>query len=197
MKIVGKIGFLLVVIGFFMPVACDQSGFEIAKHFIGDEDSVVIGILMYLVFISAILGVITGVLLLQNMEVSSGFEWFCLLVCIVSGLIVYFTQLEGGPELQSGAYMIITGWIVAFIGQLVPDSNSANSNRRGGYYSNKKCRQCGNIYSGSNSLCPKCNSSLYEETNLSTYSGETWVCKKCNTQNKITASFCKDCGEPK
>lgn len=28
-------------------------------------------------------------------------------------------------------------------------------------------------------------------------SGDTWVCKKCNTQNKITASFCKDCGEAK
>ena len=28
-------------------------------------------------------------------------------------------------------------------------------------------------------------------------SGETWTCKKCNTQNNITASFCKNCGEAK
>jgi hypothetical protein len=28
-------------------------------------------------------------------------------------------------------------------------------------------------------------------------SGDSWVCKKCNTQNNITASFCKNCGEHK
>jgi hypothetical protein len=120
LRTVGKIGFLLVVIGFLMPVACDQNGFELANTFI--ESQVIIGILMYLIFISAISGVILGVLLLQNKEVSKGLDWFCLLACIVSGLIVYFIQFEGGPELQSGAYIILTGWIIAFLSLIVPDS---------------------------------------------------------------------------
>jgi len=206
-RVAGKIGFLLVIIGFFMPVACDQTGFEIAKYFI--EDDVIIGILMYLVFFSAIIGAILGVVLLQNKEVSRGFEWFCLLVCIISGLIVYFTQLDGGPDLQSGAYMILTGWIVAFIFQLIPDSNPTGPYNKNGYSYNKKCRQCGTIYSGSLSSCPKCNFSLYEETNQSIGGtnpntspiygnhGDTWVCKKCNESNPITASTCKGCGEYK
>ena len=126
-----------------MPIACDQNGFGLAKYFI--EDNTIIGILMYLVFISAIVGVILGVLLLQNMEVSKGFEWFCLSTCIASGLIVYFTQLEGGPELQSGAYMIITGWIVAFIFQVIPDQGNIGQKR----VANRRCRQCEKIYSTS------------------------------------------------
>lgn len=124
LRTAGKIGFLLVIIGFFMPVACDMNGFELAKNFI--EDDVKTGVLMYLVFISAIVGVVLGVLLLQNKKVSKSFEWLCLSVCIASGLIVYFTQLEDGPELQSGAYMILTGWIVAFIFQIIPDSSGKN-----------------------------------------------------------------------
>jgi hypothetical protein len=75
------------------------------------------------------------------------------------------------------------------------------------YSSNKKCRQCGNIYSGSLSSCPKCNFSLYEETNqridvtispivapINANYGDTWTCKKCNEINLNTAPTCKGCG---
>ena len=133
LKVVGKIGFLLVFIGFFMPVACDQNGFELAKYFI--EDNFIIGILMYLVFISAIVGVILGILLMQNKEVDKGFEWICLIVCMSSGLIVYFTQLEDGPKLQSGAYMILTGWIITLIFQIIPELNSTNLINQSSYSS--------------------------------------------------------------
>jgi RNA polymerase subunit RPABC4/transcription elongation factor Spt4 len=70
----------------------------------------------------------------------------------------------------------------------------------------KKCRQCSTLYNGYN--CPKCGSSLYEETNLSSQvkgfkpisssvTGESWTCKKCNEINSITSSSCKGCGEYK
>jgi len=207
LRIAAKIGFLLVVIGFFMPVACDQNGLQLAKYFM--DENTIIGILLYLLFISAIIGVILGILLLQNKEVSKGLEWFCLIVCISSGLIVYFTQLEGGPELQSGAYMILIGWILTFILQIIPDSNSSNTNKRSDYSSNKKCRNCGTIYSGSRTSCPKCSSSLYEEKNqgidvnissippINKNYGETWICKKCGEKNSITSTTCKSCGEYK
>jgi hypothetical protein len=42
-----------------------------------------------------------------------------------------------------------------------------NTRQKSTYAVNKKCRQCGIIYSGSHSSCPKCNFSLYEETNQS------------------------------
>jgi uncharacterized membrane protein YccF (DUF307 family) len=74
---------------------------------------------------------------------------------------------------------------------------------------NKKCRQCGIIYSGSQPSCPKCNSSLYEETNqginvtsspstsLDKNSGDIWICKKCGEGNSMASSSCKSCGEYK
>ena len=72
------------------------------------------------------------------------------------------------------------------------------------YSSNKKCRQCGKIYTGSG-ICPNCSSSFYEETNqradsdsvvpiVTPISGETWYCKKCGEKNALTSSSCKGCG---
>ena len=205
----GKIGFLLVIIGFFMPIACDMNGFELASN-MSDRGETFTAVLFYILFISAIIGFLTIVPLLQKKDGSIALEWLCLFVCIGSGLIIYFTQLEGGPDLQNGAYTILTGWIVAFIGQIIhsPSStNSTNSYNRSSDSSNRKCRQCGAIYSGSYSSCPKCKSSLYEETNQSINNsstapinanyGDTWTCKKCNEVNPNTRPTCKGCGEYK
>jgi len=159
----GKISFLLVIIGFFMPIACDLNGFQLAEIFF--EDDVIFGILMYLIFISAIIGLTLGFLLIFNNKVNRGFEWTCLLLCITSGISIYIFMLQGGPELQSGAYLILTGWIFAFIFQVISDSSSKNSQNLSS--SNKKCRQCQTIYKGFHSSCPKCNFFLYEETDQS------------------------------
>jgi hypothetical protein len=123
LRTIGKIGFLLVIIGFFMPVACDENGFGLAKFFIDDGGrEIIFGILMYLVFINAIFGIILGVILLQKREVNITLDWLCLIACIASGLIVFFSQLQDLPELQSGAYMILTGWIIAFLSLIIPNS---------------------------------------------------------------------------
>ena len=117
LRTIGKIGFLLVIIGFFMPVACEMNGFELANTFFENEQ-VFVGILMYLVFISAIAGIAIGVLLLIKKTIKSSVDWIIIGVCIVSGLIVYFTQLEE-LELNNGAYVILSGWIIALVGQIV------------------------------------------------------------------------------
>jgi len=48
-----------------------------------------------------------------------GFDWLVIIVCIASGLIVYFRLLKKGPDLQSGAYLILIGWIIALGGQIL------------------------------------------------------------------------------
>jgi hypothetical protein len=118
-RVIGKIALLLVVFGFFMPIACDQNGFQLAKTFNG-YDNTISSVFLYVLFISALAGCIIGVLLLLKKNIKTGIDWICLLVCIGSGLFVYFNSLKDNKvELQNGAYVILIGWIIAVIAQIV------------------------------------------------------------------------------
>ena len=119
-RAIAKLGLLLVIIGFFMPVACDQNGFQIANFFM-KNDNVMQGIFTYLLFISALIGVIIGVLLISrsSIGVSPSIELVIIIVCIASGLIIYFGSLENNVRLQNGAYVILAGWIVALVCQVL------------------------------------------------------------------------------
>ena len=117
-RTIAKFGLLLVIIGFTMPIACDQNGFQIADY-MTDNDMTLEGVLLYLLFISAVIGVIIGVLLLMNKKINSTVDWLVIVVCIASGLYVYLTQFKDGPDLQNGAYMILAGWIVALVFQVI------------------------------------------------------------------------------
>ena len=123
-RTIGKIGFFLVMIGFFMPVACDQNGFQIANYFMENEE-VFSGLLLYLLILSAFAGIAIGVILLMKKSLKVQFDWIIIAVCIASGLIVYFTQLENA-ELQNGAYVILTGWIVALGCQIISTIKKEN-----------------------------------------------------------------------
>jgi len=117
-RVIGKLGLVLVIIGFFMPIACDQNGFELADYLTKNE-KVFEGLLFYLLFISAVIGVIIGVLLLVNRSVGSSIDWVVILVCIASGLILYFRLFnDSNVELQNGAYTILAGWIVSLVAQI-------------------------------------------------------------------------------
>jgi len=117
-RFIAKLGLLLVVIGFFMPVACNRNGLEIA-NFMVNHKHVFSGLLVYILLISAIAGVIIGLLLLMNKRLASSVDWLVIIVCIASGLIVYLGSLKQIQSLNNGAYLILIGWIVAFGGQLL------------------------------------------------------------------------------
>lgn len=120
LRLYSKFGMLLVVIGFFMPVACDKSGFQIAQFLIkqGKNNSGVVlcSILMYALIIAAILGVLIGVLLLANKKVSISYDWLTLLVSFGAGIVVYVRMFERVKDaLQAGAWVMLVGWILAFV----------------------------------------------------------------------------------
>jgi len=117
-RTIGKFGLLLVIIGFFMPIACDRNGFQLANY-MTENDQVFEGLLFYLLFISAVVGVIIGALLLMKKEVNPTIDWITIAVCIASGLYIYLTQFKDGPDLQNGAYVILIGWIAALVLQIV------------------------------------------------------------------------------
>jgi len=163
------------------------------------------------------------VLILQNIKrknigliimTSIGFVlYFCGLFTSINGYFTYWSRgLPLGLDTAVAWYILsflfflalaIVG-IVLFVRSLTETTNT-----RSNYPSNKRCRQCGTIFSVSQSFCPKCNSSLYEETNQSIDApispfasvnvnhGETWTCKKCGEKNLITSASCKGCGEYK
>ena len=120
----GKIGLLLVVIGFFMPIACDQNGFEIAKA-LNKGDNTLSAILMYVMFAAAAVGVLVGVLLLLRSKVKVSVDWICVIACIGSGLALYLPRLNDRikPELQAGAYLILAGWIIALAALIISHVN--------------------------------------------------------------------------
>ena len=108
-----------------------------------------------------------------------------------------------GFRLSVAAFIIM--FVMPFLDKIL-NSSSTNSYNRNSYSSNKKCRQCDTIYSGSQPFCPKCNFSLYEETNqsidgyispitpLNVNYRDTWICKKCDERNPLTSCSCKGCG---
>jgi nitrate reductase gamma subunit len=125
-RLIAKIGLLLVLIGFFMPVACKQTAFEVAQNAVKHDNSMLKGLLLYLMALSAAAGVLVGVLLLLKIgKVKVNVDWIIIIVCIASGLIALFIQLDQlgrfkkHLEPQAGAFMILIGWIIAVCGQFM------------------------------------------------------------------------------
>ena len=127
---IGKIGFLLVVIGFFLPVIRifrARTGFQLANEIMGNYNPM-LGLLMYAVFISAIVGLCISVLLMISRKIKTpvDFDWIFSLVCIsvsiLSGVISFSSRLSASHvslqdqlsinriQLESGAYLILIGW---------------------------------------------------------------------------------------
>jgi len=122
LRIFGKIGLVLVIIGFFMPIACDQNGFELAKT-LNQLDDTFSAILLYVLLAAAVAGVFVGVLLLMKNKIKVYVDWVCLLACIGSGLILYIPKLDDKPNLQTGAYLILAGWVIALAAQVFSKVN--------------------------------------------------------------------------
>ena len=121
LSVVRAAGFLLVVIGFFMPIfgRLGGSGFAIA----GRLNFLFMGLLMYAVIVSAVIGLVVGILsmLSRRTKISPTVGWVALIVCIASGLVVFFSRYSGA-SLYTGGILILIGWIVALVGQFVSRS---------------------------------------------------------------------------
>jgi chromate transport protein ChrA len=117
-RTIAKLGLLLVIIGFLMPIACDMNGFQLANYMTKNEQ-VFEGLLFYLLFVSAVIGLIIGALLLMKKNVNPNIDWLVIVVCIATGLFLYFTQFKNNVDLQNGAYVILTGWIISLVFQIV------------------------------------------------------------------------------
>jgi len=116
-RVIGKFCFLLVIIGFLMPMACNANGFQIANS---DMASSGLKLALYGLFISAIVGLIIGIVLLMKKNVPIFIDWIIILVCMCCGLIPFFINVKNyGRLYQSGIYMIVIGLIAALVFQII------------------------------------------------------------------------------
>jgi drug/metabolite transporter (DMT)-like permease len=112
---VAKFCFLLVIIGFFMPICCDQNGFELANS---EYTKSSLTISLYALFISAIAGIIIGVLLLMKKNIPVVIDWIVILICVLCGLIPFFININE-YKFQTGLYVILAGYVLILITQIV------------------------------------------------------------------------------
>ena len=163
LRTIGNFCLILVIIGFFMPIACDANGFQIAN---GDMASSELSMALYGLFISAIVGLIIGALLLAKKNVPIFADWLIILVCMCCGLIPFFYNINDyGRYYQSGAYMILIGLIASFIFLLIAscmsDTGSSNANHSSGI--TKKCPFCANEIKREAIVCQYCGRDLPRE----------------------------------
>ena len=116
-RILAKAALILVVIGFFMPISCNMNGFQIASTYMQGGNAIV-GLMFYLVFLSALAGVILGVLLyLKKINVKPLIDLIIVGVCAGLILILLITQENMG--LQIGAFFALIGGIGAAVLQIL------------------------------------------------------------------------------
>ena len=117
-RLIAKIGLLLVVIGFFLPIADGLSGFRIVDGLF-KSDQVRWGLLFCVVVLAAIIGIFIGISILMNREPSDSMDWFAIIACIVSGLYIYFKLKVDVSSSQPGVYFILAGWVVSLSFQIL------------------------------------------------------------------------------
>jgi hypothetical protein len=125
-RIVAKFALLMVVFGFFMPISCDDSCFEWANYCLADGlnnlEGIVFGVFLYIMFISAIVGIILGILLLKKRNIKYVIDWIILFVCFISGPILWYPMFIDGlknPSKGYGAYFILIGLFISVLLQII------------------------------------------------------------------------------
>jgi len=129
MRIISSISLLFVVLGFFLPSAANQSGFDLAKllHDIKTLNS--ISITLYVFFIVSLLGSFLFIPIIINKKLFIGFDWISIIIGI--GCFVYlkdlfsfsdllfFSEDVADRKLQIGGYFIIIGLLHSLISLVI------------------------------------------------------------------------------
>jgi hypothetical protein len=130
-RICGKIGMLIIFVGFFMPASCNMSGFDVVRASINPENRMdmvleypeITMLLIVLLFISASIGSILLVLLVAEKKVNHTVDNAVTAMTVATTAVICFLlrdHLEN--SMQIGAWVIIVGAIIVLIFFLI-DSN--------------------------------------------------------------------------
>jgi hypothetical protein len=119
-RIISKVGLLLVVVGFFMPITCNMNGFQLAENNSNHGGSVIFTLGLYGIFVFSCIGSILLLLLLVKKAIS--YKWDCVaIIGVAASTLIVFAKMGSNKDIfgrnkyQSGAYLIITGLIIAVV----------------------------------------------------------------------------------
>ena len=129
LRIIGRVALLLVVMGFFMPIGCNQNGFQIAEYSTNIDKSIGamtgstsgVGVWLYVLFFVSLIGGLMIIPLVRNKKIHIGIDWVSLIIPVVC-VIVLLSKLKditggslGDLKLQIGGNVIIIGLIVSLL----------------------------------------------------------------------------------
>jgi hypothetical protein len=134
LRIISRVAILLVVMGFFMPMGCDQTGFELAERLGKATNDTSFGMALYGLFISALIGGGLLIPLAMKKKVHIGFDWISLVVSFVFAIFAYSKIKDyfqaygemGGQTLQIGSWFVIIGLIGSLLSLLLTIKKTEN-----------------------------------------------------------------------
>ena len=110
-----KLALLLVCFGFFMPVSCEMNGPDLAKLF-NESGTRDYSIMIWVVFITVVLSIIITLINKTNVKKESLLLDWVLLGGSISGGLFSLGRVDRELfDLEIGAYIIISGWILSLI----------------------------------------------------------------------------------
>lgn len=130
MRKFGKLALLLVVIGWFCPVACNLTGPQWAQVIFDSNGEMsamlicAIGLLLSMVF--AAIGIL---IVLVNWANPNGSENVTTVLSMLCGAPFFIYLIANGSvELLSfGAYLMIAGWVLSILSALIFGKNNTSS----------------------------------------------------------------------
>jgi hypothetical protein len=115
--------------GFFMPMACNQNGFEIAEFFGGFNSPNLSSIALYGLFFFSCIGGILLLLLVMKKPINSAHDWIVELGVLVSAIVVCykFSDSISVDMLQTGTYFVLVGLLISLIFLIMASSKGEQS----------------------------------------------------------------------
>jgi len=121
-RIIGKLCFLAVITGFFMPMQCEMNGFELIRYAGTGLTVALLG-----TFAFAVIGFFMGLLLLGGSKIPGCVDWLVIFCCLSCGLVPFFVNIEAASSFQEGVYVMGAGYALVLLMQLLSMATEKNS----------------------------------------------------------------------
>ena len=131
-RLLSKLSLLLVIFAFFMPISCEQNGFQLISHMSDIKDSYLplVAVLMMVLFVVSLITICYSIYLFAtNKKGASPLDIPSISICVLSAMLSYCIAQNYMKTiaLQIGAYFIITGLFVSIVFLIISEILSAKS----------------------------------------------------------------------